>query len=208
MAEKEEHEQKLLERITMFNDAVYAIALTLLVLELKLPEGNYDSFDSMWNGLKEMAPKIYAFILSVALVGGNWITSVNIQRIQIKATTGYIPIMIIYLALVSLTPFTCNLIGSYPDNPMSFLVFGIVMILLIINSLFYLRYCRMHNVYHEDADINEIAKLEKMIPIVGVLIMGITAIAFYNTKLSLILFLIYNFIPFFITKSLRINHKD
>lgn len=209
MTEEEKVSRKLLERIIMFNDAVYAIVLTLMVLELKLPENSScRTVADMWNCLKEISPKLLAFLLSVVLVGGNWISSVNIQRTQVRADAKYLVYQVIYLSIIALTPFTCSLIGNYPDNPMSYLVFGSVIDLMIFNSIFYFRHCRKKNLFHEDADINAIKKLEKTIMILALFVVAIAATAFFSTKLSFTLFLAYNLFPFFITKSLRLQHKQ
>ena len=200
---------KLLERITMFNDAVYAIALTLLVLELKLPENaKCDTSLEMWQLVKEMGPKLIAFLLSVAVVGGNWLRSVNIQRAQKGADIPYMIFLIIYLSLISLSPFTCNLIGSYPNNPVSYLMFGGVMIIININAFFFMRYCRRMKMYHSDVDTKAIAKNEKIVMFIAVFVAGIAVVAFYSTKLSLGLFLIYSLLPFITTKSLAANHES
>ncbi|MDB5228407.1 MAG: hypothetical protein JWN78_2600 [Bacteroidota bacterium] len=205
ISEKELSGRKLLERITMFNDAVYAIVLTLMVLDLKLPENaSCTTVAAMWHSLRELSPKLLAFLLSVVLVGGNWISSVNIQRTQVRADSKYLVFTVIYLSIIALTPFTCHLIGNYPDNPLSYLVFGGVMDLMIINSIFYFRYCRKQNLFHEDANLKEIKKLEKIIIVLGFFVVAIATTSFLSTKLSFCLFLAYNLFPFFITKSLRI----
>ena len=104
----------------MFNDAVYAIVLTLLVLELKFPEHlKLDTSDQMIHGFNEMLPKLLAFLLSILTVGGAWISSVNIQRQIVKADITLMVYMVIYLSLISLTPFICNIVGSFPSNPIS-----------------------------------------------------------------------------------------
>jgi uncharacterized membrane protein len=57
---------RLLERMLYFSDAVFAIVLTLLVLDLRLPAGVTDA--SLFRGVLEMAPKLVAFAITFALV--------------------------------------------------------------------------------------------------------------------------------------------
>jgi uncharacterized membrane protein len=57
---------RLLERMLFFSDAVFAIALTLLVLELRLPAGVTDA--RLFRGVLEMGPKLVAFVITFALV--------------------------------------------------------------------------------------------------------------------------------------------
>ncbi|MFN8331908.1 MAG: TMEM175 family protein [Saprospiraceae bacterium] len=65
-----EYTHQDLERVKMFSDAVFAIALTLLVLELKIPDDMHlNDSHAMWKGLREMMPQFKAFLLSAVLVG-------------------------------------------------------------------------------------------------------------------------------------------
>jgi len=78
MAGVRERQQKLFgrgegtDRIAFFSDAVFAIALTLLVLDIRLPEGLADG--ELWDALRELWPQFFAYVLTFAVLGINWIT--------------------------------------------------------------------------------------------------------------------------------------
>ena len=202
----EKGNNKDLDRAVMFNDAVFAIALTLLVLELRLPEGlKLNSAADMWHSLKEMMPKFLAFILSAVLVGGNWISVMNVQRIVARMDLFFVADLVLYLIIISLIPFCCYLIGTYPENPMSFVVFGVVCELLVVNSYFFIRHCRLSNLFRPDADLREIKRVEAALWIIFILLAVMMVLAFYSTRLSFVLFLLYNLIPFFVTQRLKIK---
>ena len=188
----------------MFNDAVFAIALTLLVLELRLPDGvAIHSPADMWNALHMMLPHFFGFLLSAVLIGGNWISVMNLQRILARIDFFFVVDLILYLIIISIIPFCCYLVGNYPDNPVSFVVFGIVSELLTINAFFFIRHCRKKNLFLEEADIREIKRLEFMLCIVVFLLAGMVLLAYVSTTLSFMLFLVYNLIPFFVTQRLK-----
>ncbi|MCX6352975.1 MAG: TMEM175 family protein [Bacteroidetes bacterium] len=209
MSNKTAYNHKDLERITMFNDAVFAIALTLLVLELRLPEvKNCTSPNAMLAELKHVLPKFSAFLLSALLVGGNWISSFQMQRMVVRMDIHYLVWMVVYLIIISLFPFCCSLIGEYPDNPMSFVVFGGLSMMLIICAYFYMSYCLRKNLLHEDTDFAEVKKIIKMLPILALVLASIAALAFYNTKLSFIIFILWNLMPFFTTKNFKVHQKE
>jgi uncharacterized membrane protein len=69
---------RLLERMLFFSDAVFAIVLTLLVLDLRLPAGITDA--NLLRGVLAMAPKLVAFATTFALVSVFWIAHVTLTR--------------------------------------------------------------------------------------------------------------------------------
>jgi len=209
MSEAEEYDKKLLDRISMFNDAVYAIVITLLVLELHIPElVKHDSFADMTHGLREMMPKFNAFLLSVLLVGGNWIASVNLQKVLVKTNELCITLSVTYLIIISLYPFCCSVIGNYPDNPGSYLIFGGLGITMTTNAWLWMRNIYKRKLLHRHADYREWKKLLNRLPVAIVFLIVVSFSAFLSTTLSFILFLISSLLPFILTRTFKINHQD
>ena len=100
-----------LERMLFFSDAVFAIALTLLVLELRLPAGVTDA--RLFSGVLEMEPKLIAFVITFALVAVFWIAHVSITR-RLKAFDWPVAwVNMLFLLTVTLTPFISTLLGEY-----------------------------------------------------------------------------------------------
>jgi TMEM175 potassium channel family protein len=61
-------------RLEAFSDGVIAVAITLLVLDIRLPEGFGKFSDAeLWNALLELKPRFMAFLISFAVVGIYWI---------------------------------------------------------------------------------------------------------------------------------------
>jgi uncharacterized membrane protein len=61
------------ERIAFFSDAVFAIAITLLVIEFKIPEVTKDStYAAIWHEVAGLKYKFFALLLSFALISNYW----------------------------------------------------------------------------------------------------------------------------------------
>jgi uncharacterized membrane protein len=69
---------RMLERTMFLSDAVFAIVLTLLVLDLRLPQGVTDA--TLFHGILAMQAKLVAFFITFALVSVFWIAHVSMVR--------------------------------------------------------------------------------------------------------------------------------
>ena len=73
-----ESDARAAERLTFFSDAVIAIAITLLAIELPLPEGH--SVHAFWMSVKDDAGHYAAFLISFAAIAAAWNSHHDIFR--------------------------------------------------------------------------------------------------------------------------------
>lgn len=67
-------------RIEAFSDGVYAIAITLLILEIRVPDAGTIGAAGLWSALAAQWPSYGAFLLSFAIIGIMWANHHNIFR--------------------------------------------------------------------------------------------------------------------------------
>lgn len=103
-------------RLEAFSDGIFAIIITILVLEIKIPElGPTVTNMELWYALSQYSHILMGYFLSVAVIGMFWlrhhfmfhITAKNIDRWVIQLN-------IIFLSILALIPFSAGLLGTYP----------------------------------------------------------------------------------------------
>lgn len=102
-----------LERMLFFSDAVFAIVLTLLVLELRPPELEHGGDAELAAGLQDMAVHFAAFFWTFALVGVWWVIHMRVMR---KLQVFDWPVAVVNLTalcMVCLMPFAQALLGEH-----------------------------------------------------------------------------------------------
>jgi uncharacterized membrane protein len=107
-----------LERLLFFSDAVFAIAITLLVLEIKLPEREtITSSAALMRALGALMPKFFAFGLSFLVVGYYWIMHHTMFRHIRRGDDALLVINLVLLLCVAFLPFPVALFGSFRHQP-------------------------------------------------------------------------------------------
>src|SRR5262249_24461800 len=97
---KEMHREKITaERLIAFSDAVFAVIVTIMVLELKAPDGA--SFSALW----DLWPTAVSYAVSYLFIAIIWINHHHLMRFVGAPTLGLIWINFIHLFLISLLPF-------------------------------------------------------------------------------------------------------
>ena len=117
-----------LGRIEAFSDGIFAVAATLLVLDLKVDHLNdVHSVAELKSALLEQLPKFYSWLVSFIIVCKFWINHHHILGLARSATYGMVWLNSIFLMFQSLVPFPSGLMGEYPENPLAVSLFGLTM---------------------------------------------------------------------------------
>ncbi|MER5787250.1 TMEM175 family protein [Streptomyces sp. NPDC001980] len=102
------------ERLAMLGDAVFAIAITLLALDITVPEGLHDS--ELPHALRELLPAIGAYLLSFAVIGMLWLTQHALFRLIRTVDRWLLYLYFALLAVVAALPFPTKLISEYGET--------------------------------------------------------------------------------------------
>lgn len=103
-----------LERMLFFSDAVFAIAITLLALELKVPiEAVGGGELQLQQALLGLIPTAIGFVVSFLLVGQTWIEHHRIGGLLSGIDRGLLWWNLLLLMFVAIMPFATSLVSSY-----------------------------------------------------------------------------------------------
>lgn len=105
-------------RIAAFSDGVFAIAITLLILQIEMPSGATTGTE-LWSGLKDESGDFFAFGLSFAVIGAFWAGHHRFMRTLSGFDGGLIWRNLAYLGSMVLIPFMSQLTGDYGDIPLA-----------------------------------------------------------------------------------------
>src|SRR6187399_622664 len=100
-----------LERMILFSDAVFAIAITLLAIELKFPEIENATNKQLTEELLRVLPHFLTFFLSFVIIGIYWIAHHRLFYYAINYDTRLIWLNLFLLFFIALMPFTSSIYG-------------------------------------------------------------------------------------------------
>src|ERR1051326_109475 len=129
-------------RLEAFSDGVFAIVITLLILNIKLPQVQYDN---LTDGLIAMLPNIGVYVLSFLLIGMYWVFHHYTFSFMKEADGVLLWLNIIFLLFISFIPFPTSLMGEYPFKTIPMVIYGANLLLANIIgfiSLIYLNRTR------------------------------------------------------------------
>jgi|WetSurMetagenome_2_1015567.scaffolds.fasta_scaffold244026_2 uncharacterized membrane protein len=140
-----------LARLEAVGDAVFAFALTLLALDLKLPESTTNL--TLIQNIQSLLPKLLIFIVAFLLIAQQWDVHQRTMMNISHADGIFVWQYFLSLMFVVLMPASAGILGRFPLQPMALLFFGINTGLLCFTSWIMWNYAS-HKGKLLDAEIN------------------------------------------------------
>ncbi len=128
-------------RVEAFSDGVFAIVITLLILEIKVPEVDYQQLSA---ALIELLPRIFVYIMSFGLIGVYWVAHHQSLQLVGKLNGFLLWLNLLYLLTVSFMPFPTALLGRYPMQPIPIIIYAVNLIVANVTGLMVTLYLRAH----------------------------------------------------------------
>jgi uncharacterized membrane protein len=112
-------------RLNSFSDAVFAIAITLLALQLRVPEIKHKtSASELSRALGDLSGQFFTYGITFALIGIYWLGHHRMFQHIDRSTRRLAQVNLLFLLTVSFLPFPADLLGHYPENRTAVIVYA------------------------------------------------------------------------------------
>ncbi len=124
------HGHRGLDRLTLFSDGVFAIAITLLAIEIRIPHLPRDAGTAAWlAALRELLPSFLSFAFSFLVVGMIWMQHLKLLSLIVRVDRALLWWNLLLLMSVAFLPFASALLGQTAPNPVPFVFYGACLLL-------------------------------------------------------------------------------
>ena len=174
-------------RLEAFSDGVFAIVITLLILDIRIPDVKYEH---LAEAIGTIIPHIIAYVMSFLVIGLYWIFHHNTAQLVQKVDRPFIWLNIVFLLFVSFMPFPTTLMGKYPFTQIPVLIYGANLLLANITGWIITVYTYKRDHLKTESFTPAIFKRQmKVYAIVNGLYVIALVITFVNPTISYIVFI-------------------
>src|SRR5690349_18372680 len=112
-------------RVEGFSDGVFAIVLTLLVLELRVPNVvDHSSLGQYVVAMAPLIPKFVSFVLSFVMISIHWVNHHYFFHHLRSAPLGLVWLNNLFLLWICFLPFPTAMLGDHPTDQFPILLYG------------------------------------------------------------------------------------
>ncbi len=120
-----------IERLAALSDGIFAVAMTLLVLDLRVParEAVHTEQD-LWRALIALSPRLLVYLMSLMTLGIFWVGQQTQLNHFTRSDRNLAWIHIVFLCAVSLVPFTTSLLAEFIQYRTALLIYWLNIVAL------------------------------------------------------------------------------
>jgi uncharacterized membrane protein len=104
-------------RLDALTDGLFAVAMTLLVLDIRLPDDFHPGDQrELITALLALWPKFFPYVISFLVLGLRWLSGITIRLRSEMVAPNYVRWWLIYLLLITCVPFTTMVVGRFSSQ--------------------------------------------------------------------------------------------
>ena len=177
-------------RLEAFSDGVFAIAITLLILEVKIPHTDGVTPGGLTQALLHLWPSYGAYVLSFVMIGIYWANHHSICRYFVKTDHPFNLLHVLFLMCIAFVPFPTAILGQYvmhPETNRAAVTFYVLGMLLPAAAwlLIWLYASQRHRLLEPSLDPRFVRRLTRQFIISNLLYAGALALALWMPLASL-----------------------
>lgn len=177
------------ERVVFFSDAVFAIALTLLVIDLKVPE--VDNGETSLDVVVSLLPAFLGYVISFAVIAVNWLGHHRKFRVITGFDSRLLQLNFLLLFLIAFVPFPTSLLSQYPREIMSVVLYASVVGLLNLAQLAMWSYAFGHGLMDESVDRDMYRYVRRSLLVVPIVFgLSILVAVFWDPNIAMYFWLV------------------
>ncbi len=197
-----DHQNQLgFERLIFFSDAVFAIAITLLVLEIRLPSSDGIISDSqMLPVLVGMWHKFLAYVISFLVIGVFWMGHHRKFRYIIRYGSTLLFLNLLMLMGIAFLPFPSSVISEYPYRTVTIFYAFILMLTSLFSVVIWWYASRNNRLI--DPDLDQKQRRRQLINPIATSIIFLVSIgvAFFDVNLARLIWILIFPVTIFINR--------
>jgi uncharacterized membrane protein len=145
-------------RLENFSDGVFAIAVTLLILNVRFPNTKYVSNQHLNDLLIGIVPHLLTFAFSFLVIGVFWISHHRIFSFVRILDSTLLWLNILYLLFIAIIPLTAAILSENPFLPTAILLYTITLLIIALMHFILLEYILRNKVLKHEALTRDIYK--------------------------------------------------
>jgi uncharacterized membrane protein len=123
-------------RLDTLSDGIFAVAMTLLILDVRLPEDFHPRDGAeLVRGLADLWPKFLPYVLSFGVLGLRWLSNIELRSRSEFVDRKYANWWLLYLLLITCVPFTTIVVGRFGHFPPAIWLYAGHTLLIAVISL-------------------------------------------------------------------------
>jgi uncharacterized membrane protein len=175
-----------IERLAALSDGVFAVVMTLLVLDLHAPAAELVHSDAeLWRGLVALAPRLFVYVISFMTLGIFWVGQQTQHNHIARSNRAFAWLHLAFLFVVTLMPFSTTVVAEYPEFQLAVVVYWLN--ILLLGGLLWIswRHARHAGLISGEADTDIACGIERRIIVAQALYAVGAVLCLIDTYLSL-----------------------
>lgn len=175
-------------RLTIFTDAIIAIIMTILVLDLKVPLGHIETDHDLKQQLLNQLPHFWGFAISFSMIVIIWFSHHTLMANLSHATYTFAVLNFLFSGSIATLPFSTALVSEYPSLSLAVAILAGNMLLMNIFLAAMHTYTELKKLTIPGSMPERYKKIKKIMGIAGaILLLAAVFLAFISPDLGLLL---------------------